>query len=86
MLGIDSIIPVLVFVFVLVFLFLPNCRQSATFVKTIRRKRPIFKIGMFRKETMDVIALGIQMSAMKRCEISATIDVIVLVTNRLDVS
>ena len=82
MLGFDSLIPDIVLV--LVFLFLPNFRKSATFVKAFRRKRTIFKVGMFRTETMDVITLGVQMSAMKGCEISTTIDVIVLVTNRLN--
>ncbi len=86
MLGINSFIPVFVLVLVFVFFFLPYFSQSATFVKVFRRKRTIFKIGMRRTETMDVITLGIQMSAMKRCEISATIDVIVLIANRLDVS
>ncbi len=80
MLGIDSLIPVLVLV--LVFPFLPYFRQSATFVKVFRHKKTIFEIGMFRTETMDVIALGVHMSAMKRCKISTTIDVIVLVANR----
>ena len=84
MLGIDSLIPVLVFVIVLVLLFLPYFRQPTTFVKEFWRKRTIFKIGMLRTETMDVIALGIQMSAMKRCEISTTIDVIVLVAKWLN--
>ena len=91
MLGIDSLIPLIVIVIVIVvvivnvnvFLYLQNFRKSATFVKGFRRKRTIFKIRMLRTETMDVITLGIQMSAMKRCEISATIDVIVLITKRL---
>ena len=34
----------------------------------------------------SLLTLGVQMFAMKHCEIGATIDVIVLVTNGLDVN
>ena len=76
MLGIDSVAGSLE--------LLPYFRQSATFVKEFWRKRTIFKIGMLRTETMDVVTLGVQMSSMKRCKIRATIDVIVLVAKRLN--
>ena len=55
MLGVDSFIPLIVFVLFL----LPYFRQSATFVKQFRSKRTIFKIRMLRTKTMDVITLGV---------------------------
>ena len=62
MLGIDSFI--LVPVSALVLLFLPYFRQAATFVKQSGRKGTVLKIGMLRTETIDMIALGVQMPAM----------------------
>lgn len=41
---------------------------------------------MLGAETMNVIALGVEMTAVQLGKVAATVDVVVLVANRLDFS
>lgn len=61
-------------------LLVPQRRELSALVEQLWRERTLFEVGMLCTETVDMVALGLQQTALEGSQISSTVYVVVLVT------